>query len=154
MNIAVNIEARTIIKTLRVRVKDKHARALAKQAAAVNLVWNYCNELSARCIREKGHFLSGYDLQKYTAGSSKLLGLNSATVQMIGHEYVVRRKQFRKSKLSWRKTHGVRRSLGWIPFRHDCIKYRNGQIAYNGIMFSLWDSYGLSGYQLGSGNFF
>lgn len=140
-------------KTLRLRIKDRHAATLRRWSASVNQVWNYCNELSSRSIKERGKFLSGYDLQKYTSGASKLVGLNAATVQMIGHEYAARRKQFKKSKLSWRKTRGVRRSLGWIPFRHDCIQYRNGQIIHNGIHFGLWDSYGLSQYQLGSGSF-
>lgn len=140
-------------KTLRIRLKDKHAATLRRWAFACNQVWNYCNDLSSRSIRERRKFLSGYDLQKYTSGSSKLLGLNAATVQMIGHEYVTRRKQFNLSKLSWRKSGGVRRSLGWIPFRHDCIQYRNGQIVHNGVRFGLWDSYGLSAFTLGSGNF-
>ncbi len=35
----------------------------------------------------KPTFLSGYDLQKHTKGMNKALGLNSATVQMVGHEY-------------------------------------------------------------------
>jgi putative transposase len=62
----------------------------------VNFVWNYAPELSHRSIRERGLFLSAYDIQKYTGGSSRLLDLNSATVQMIGAEYVTRRKQFKK----------------------------------------------------------
>ncbi|WP_369411528.1 RNA-guided endonuclease InsQ/TnpB family protein [Polynucleobacter finlandensis] len=56
-------------------------------------------------------------------------------------------------KLSWRKSNGSRRSLGWIPFRHDCISYRGGQIRYAGYKFNIWDSYGLADYELGSGTF-
>lgn len=140
-------------KTLKLRIKDKHAAILRRWSASVNLVWNYCNELSSRSIKERHKSLSGYDLQQYTSGASKLVGLNAATVQMIGHEYVTRRKQFKKSRLAWRKTRGVRRSLGWIPYRHDCIQYRNGQIVHNGVHFGLWDSYGLSQYPLGAGSF-
>jgi IS605 OrfB family transposase len=83
----------------------------------------------------------------------KILGQVSATVQMIGHELATRRKQFKKVKLSWRKSGGSRRSLGWIPFRHDCISYRGGQIRYAGYEFNIWDSYGLADYELGSGSF-
>jgi putative transposase len=54
------------------------------------------NELSQRSIRKRGRFLSGYDVQNYTKGAGKALGLNSATLQMIGHEYATRRKQFKK----------------------------------------------------------
>ena len=67
-------------KTLKVRVRGKHAKTLRRQAAAVNTVWNFVNELSHRSIRERNIFLSGYDLQNYTKGASKELGLNSATV--------------------------------------------------------------------------
>jgi putative transposase len=34
------------IKTLKVRVKDKHAKKLRRMAASVNFVWNYINDLS------------------------------------------------------------------------------------------------------------
>ena len=50
-------------KTLKLRIKDKHARALLSMAREVNLVWNYCNETSHRAIRERSQWLSGYDLQ-------------------------------------------------------------------------------------------
>lgn len=140
-------------KTLKVRVKDKHAKRLNKMARAVNFVWNYCNELSSRAIRERGLFLSGYDLQNYTKGAAKELGLNSATLQMIGHEYATRRKQFKKSRLNWRKSIGARRSLGWIPVRKDCVNLKNGQVYHNRTYFKIWDSYGLSQYKFKSCTF-
>jgi IS605 OrfB family transposase len=142
----------TQTKTLKVRVKDKHAKQLNEMARSVNFVWNYINELSYRSIRERQVWLSGYDLQNYTKGA-KELGLNSATMQMIGHEYVTRRKQFKKSKLNWRKSGGVKRSLGWIPVRKDCIKFKNGQVYHNKQYFKVWDSYGLSEYEFRSGSF-
>ncbi|SER38173.1 hypothetical protein SAMN05216409_118128, partial [Pseudomonas lutea] len=55
-------------KTLKVRIRDKHAPLLRQMARGVNFVWNYLNELSQRSIRERGGFLSAYDLQKYTNG--------------------------------------------------------------------------------------
>ena len=62
--------------------------------------------------------MSSYDLQKYTNGASKEgLRLHSQTIQGIAAEYATRRKQFKKVKLAWRKSGGVRRSLGWIPFK-------------------------------------
>lgn len=142
------------MKTLRVRIKDKHAKALDALARDVNLVWNYCNELSYKHTQKTGKFFSSYDLQKYTAGATKAgLTINSASVQMIGAELVARRKQFKKIKLRWRVSRGARKSLGWIPFRHDCIAYRNGQLHYAGHSFGLWDSYDLKNYDLGSGSF-
>src|SRR5690554_473959 len=61
------------IKTLKVRVKDKHAVELNRMARSVNFVWNFVNELSFRSIRERGVFLSAYDIQKYTNGAAKEL---------------------------------------------------------------------------------
>ena len=58
-------------KTLRLRIKDKHAKVLAAMAREVNQVWNHINAISAKAARPfhgKSRFLSGYDLQKYTAG--------------------------------------------------------------------------------------
>lgn len=67
-------------KTLKVRVKDKHRPLLNQMARSVNFVWNYVNELSHRSIKEQGVFLSAYDIQKYTQGAHKELGLHSHTV--------------------------------------------------------------------------
>ena len=140
-------------KTLKVRVRDKHATTLRRQAASVNRVWNFVNELSHRSIRERGQFLSAYDLQKYTNGSGKLLGLHSQTVQRVTAEYAVRRKQFHKAKLAWRKTHGVRRSLGWVPINTGAATWHSGQVRFNGQHYQVWDSYGLSHYKFRSGCF-
>ena len=143
----------THTKTLKVRVRDKHVKTLSAWAYSVNQVWNYCNEIGYRSIKERQKWLSGYDLQNYTKGASKELGLNSATVQMIGHEYATRRKQFKKTRLNWRKSGGVKRSLGWIPVRKDCISFKNGQVYHNKKHFRIWDSYGLSQYKFKSGSF-
>jgi len=145
-----------VVRTLRVRIKDKHASLLNAWARDVNFVWNYCNELSHRSIREHGRFLSAHDLQKYTDGSTKEgLPLLGHTVQEIGREYVTRRRQFKRSKLRWRVSDRKKanRSLGWIPFKKGNLKYANGQVRYNGKFLSLWDSYGLSGFAFGAGSF-
>jgi putative transposase len=142
------------MRTLRVRIKDKHAAFLKSLAFDVNQVWNYCNELSFKVFERERRFMSGFDLQKYTNGVTKEgLSLHSATVQAICSEYATRRKQFKKTKLKWRKSNGSRRSLGWIPFKASGIKYINGQIQYGKTKLSLWDSYGLSNYDLTVGSF-
>jgi IS605 OrfB family transposase len=140
-------------KTLKVRVKDKHAKQLNRMARSVNFVWNYINELSHRSIKERGVFLSGFDFSPYTKGAGKELGLHSQTLQMIGAEYATRRKQFKKMRLNWRKSGGVKRSLGWVPFNTGAAKYQNGQIRFNGKFYNVWDSYGLSDYEFRSGSF-
>jgi len=142
------------IKTLRVRIKDRHCALLSAMAREVNFVWNYVNELSSRSIRERGQFLSGYDIDAFTKGASRAgLQINSQTVQAVSAEYVVRRKQFKKTRLAWRKSGGARRSLGWIPVKGQTVKFRNGQLVYAGHHFKIWDSYGLSQYKFKAGSF-
>jgi putative transposase len=141
------------LKTLKVRVKDKHRVKLLKKGNAVNLVWNFVNELSMKAISDNRHFLSGYDLQKYTKGAGKELGLHSQTLQMVGAEYAYRRIQFKKAKLKWRKSFGTSRSLGWIPLNGQSIQWKNGQVFHNGEYYGVIDTYGLGGYDLKSGCF-
>jgi IS605 OrfB family transposase len=140
-------------KTLKVRVRDKHAKQLNAMARSVNFVWNYINELSSRSIKERGVFLSAYDLHPYTKGAGKELGLHSQTLQCIAGEYVTRRKQFKKAKLGWRKSEGVRRSLGWIPINTGQSKWKDGQIFHAGSYFKVWDTYGLSQYKFRTASF-
>lgn len=92
------INSMKTIKTLKLRIKDKHAPVLTAMAREVNQVWNFCNETSIRSISERHKWLSGFDLQKYTAGYSKCDGvkIGSATVQLVCEEYATRRKQFKK----------------------------------------------------------
>ena len=145
------------VKTLKLRIKDKHAGVLSAMAREVNFVWNYCNETSSRAIRERREFLSGFDLQKLTAGYSKCEGVQvgSATVQLVCEEYATRRKQFKKSRLNWRVSNekSAKYSLGWVPFKAGGAKYKAGQIAFLGHKFGLWDSHGLSRFDLRAGSF-
>lgn len=147
----------TELKTLKVRIKDKHAELLVKMARDVNTVWNFVNETSARAIQERRQFMSGYDLQKYTAGYSKCddVLIGSGTVGLICTEYATRRKIAKRLRLNWRVSNPLssRRSLGWIPFKAEGIKIVSGQLRYGGQSFCLWDSYGLASYELRSGSF-
>jgi transposase len=141
-------------RVLRVRIKDKHAPLLRRLAAEVNLVWNYCNEMSQLILRREGRFVSAGEFDALTAGATKAgLSLHSQTVQAVNAEYVTRRRQFKKAKLRWRVSNRARSnySLGWVPFKKSAIAYRNGQVFLAGVSLSLWDSYGLANYALGSG---
>lgn len=140
-------------KTLKVRVRDKHANQLRQMAGAVNFVWNYINEVSFHSIKNRKQFLSAYDFHPLTKGAGKELKLHSQTLQCVASEYVTRRKQFKKIKLNWRKTRGTKRSLGWIPFNTAAAKFKNGQVFHNGQYFKVWDSFGLSQYKFRSGSF-
>ncbi|MEX3914871.1 RNA-guided endonuclease InsQ/TnpB family protein [Paraburkholderia sp. BR10872] len=149
------------VKTLKFRIKDKHAKVLLAMACDVNTVWNFCNETQYRslkryCNRPKV-WLSGYDLQKLTAGFTKCDGvtIGSATIQLACEEFAARLKQFRRQKLRWRVSdhRSSRYSLGWVPFKGEQIKYKNGQLHLSGLKIGVWDSYGLSKYELRGGSF-
>ena len=152
---------KTHTKVLRFRLKDRHAAALCRQAREVNLVWNFCNDLSIKVFQREHRFMSGYDFAEYTKGAGKEgMSLHSQTIQAIAEEYAKSRKQAKKVRLAWRKSGGARRSLGWIPFKASALSYRNGQIHVSGLKtpLSLWDSYGLADIirmnpKLGSGSF-
>jgi len=140
------------MRTLHIRIKDKHARHLRTLAYDTNQVWNFCQALSIKVFERERRFMSGYDLQKYTDGASKEgINLHSQTIQAIASEYATRRRQFNKIRLAWRKSSGTRRSLGWVPFKKSGITYAHGQIRYGKVWLSLWDSYGLKDYDLGAG---
>ena len=112
------------MKTLKLRIKDKHANQLNKIAGSVNHVWNYVNELSYKHLQRTGKFFSAYDLNQYTKGSGELLSLHSQTIQAINETHAKSRKQFKKAKLNWRTNNpkAKRKSLGWLPFKNSAIK--------------------------------
>ena len=150
------------IRTLRLRVKDKHAKLLSQWAYEVNHVWNAANALTAEYawipIPGVGYINGGtseFDLNKELRGirTERDLTIGAATVQSVIAQHAKSRKQFRKNKLRWRSSSGAKRALGWVPFKAAGIKYVNGQIRFCGHFFSLWDSYNLSQYDLSTGNF-
>ena len=142
------------IKTLKVRVRDKHAKLLRAMAYETNQVWNYCAELSERQVRERGRWLSGFDLQHYTNGASKEFEhIGSPSVQQVCEEYAAKRRKAKRLRLRWRKSFGDRRSLGWIPFKARAAKWKGGQVFFAGHHFNVWDSYGLSRYTFRAGCF-
>jgi IS605 OrfB family transposase len=105
---------------------------------SVNSVWNYCNEVSELALKNKGVFLSAFDLNKLTTGVAKELGINSETVQATCEEFATRRKQYKKIKLNWRSK---KKSLGWIPFKARSIKYLgDGKVKYYGHIFKFYES--------------
>jgi len=150
------------IKTLRVRVKDKHAKVLSQWAFEVNQVWNAANELTAEYgwvpIPELGYVnlqTSEFDLNKELRWIRKErdLSIGAATVQSVIAQHAKSRRKSKRNKLRWRCSSGSNRSLGWVPFKEAGVKLVNGQIRFCGEYFGIWDSYDLSKYDLGTGSF-
>lgn len=106
-------------------------------ARDVNFVWNYCNQICYLAYQRNKHFLTNIELDALTTGSSKLLNINSQTIQAISKEHYTRRKQYKRSKLRWRSS---RKSLGWIPFKGQTIKVVGDTITYNKQSFRFWKS--------------
>jgi len=146
-------------KTLKLRIRDKHATMLNALAREVNTVWNFCNETSIKAVQRysgAAKWLSGYDLQKLVAGIGKEgFDLPSQSHQQVCEEYATRRKQFKKLRLNWRVSNqkSPKRSLGWIPFKKGAVVYKAGQVRFAGKFLNLWDSYGLDKYELRAGSF-
>ena len=153
------------MKTLKLRIKDKHATQLNCLSGSVNFVWNYVNDLGYKHLQKTGKFFSAYDLNEYTKGSGELLGLHSQTIQAINETHAKSRKQFKKAKLNWRtnRPNAKHKSLGWIPFKKAAIKHiATHQTGKKGLkstlqlslakgqklILDLWDSYNLSLYQI------
>ena len=136
-------------KTLKVRVRDKHAGVLRMMASHVNLVWNYANEATAKLWSDRRVWPTAYDVQRLVAGASPFVQVGDATIQEVVAVHAKSRRQHHTSKLRWRG----RRSLGWVPFKSRAARWRNGQVHFNALAFKVWDSYGLSQYQFRAGSF-
>jgi IS605 OrfB family transposase len=125
--------------TYRYRVKDaivgKH---LARMAAAVNFVWNYCGNIQNDSRRLNRRWPSVFDLTRLTNGSSKELGLHSDTVQAVCRQFTASRDAARR-RPRWRISHGPKRSLGWVPFQCDRpLKVDGDTVRFLGHRYRLW----------------
>lgn len=150
------------LKTLSVRIRDKHSKVLGQMAFECNQIWNHVNaekfDYATTPIPEVGItyvYLSAFDMAKGVAKLRNERGytIHSQTAQEVTEQHEKSCKQFKKSKLRWRVSGGSRKSLGWIPFKRGACKFVNGQVRYAGHHFKIWDSYGLSKYDLRSGSF-
>jgi putative transposase len=120
-------------------VKDKHAATLQAQAAAVNFVWNFINETQMKAVKSDRKWLNWHDLDRLTKGATKAgLDLHSQTVQKVCQQYDIARQQHRKPWLDWRRTRGSRRSLGWIPFNKQALKFEDGAFVFRGQRYDVW----------------
>ena len=110
--------------TYRLRLRDKHASELNRQARAVNIVWNYCNEVQKKAAQSGRKWLGYHDLAALTSGAGPELGLHSHTIQRVCRAYDTARKTDQKPWLRWRS----KRSLGWVP-------YNTGHVSFDGTCF-------------------
>lgn len=126
-----------MLLTYRYRLKDgsrSRRRELRRMARAVNQVWNFCNETQIFALKHSKTWPRAFDLNNLVAGSSKLLGLQSHTIQAVCEKYAASREAKRKAKLRWRG----KRSLGWVPFKASGIKLDGEGWVYLKRRFPCW----------------
>ena len=125
-----------MILTYKYRVKDGTKKDLLKGLAGhVNFVWNYTNNIIKRSWKESRKYTTKKDINPLVKGSSKLLNINSQTVQATAYECLLRTK---KAKKHLRFRTG-KKNLGWIPFNGQTVKFHGSYIDYNGFRFRLWE---------------
>ena len=143
------IDQDTVYKTFSYRVKDASSgKHLARWARAVNVVWNFANEISIRSGDRGLKWVSKAQLLDLTKGSSKEIGLPSQVIQEIVDEFIDKRRANGKPKLRWRS----RRSLGWMPFTNQDIVLEPGVAVLRGKRVRLWQHRPIEG-RIKSGNF-
>lgn len=103
-------------------------------ARAVNLVWNYCGDAQRHALRHNTRWPRAFDLNNLVAGSSKLLGLHSQTIQAVCERYAQSREAKRLPRLRYRG----RKSLGWIPFKAVGIKQNEDAFVYLMRRYRCW----------------
>lgn len=125
--------------TFRYRIKgEAAARRLRKMARAVNQTWNYCGGVQDASRRHNKKWPSAYDLVNLTSGSSKMLGINSDTINAVCTQFAQSRDKARR-RPRWRVSAGAKRSLGWVPFAHaSAIQMGGDTVRYLGKPYRTW----------------
>lgn len=150
------IDEATQVSEYRFRLRDTAASELTRQSKAVNIVWNFCNERQKEAVSKGRRWLTKYDLQKLTAGSSKELNIHAHTIQGVCHQYERSRVQHKKSSLRWRVSNPTspKRSLGWVPFNKGHVTFKAGSFWFRGREYKAWVSRELKeGQTFGAGSF-
>lgn len=124
-----------MILTYRYRVKNLHG-LLNRQARAVNFVWNFCNDRQKDAVKWSRKWLTGYDLGRLTAGSSRELGLLASTIEKVCQRYADSRHRQKRASLRYRG----KKSLGWVPLKLDCLTQRHDRLLIGGHWFRLFYS--------------
>ncbi|WP_426337113.1 RNA-guided endonuclease InsQ/TnpB family protein [Pseudoduganella sp. R-31] len=124
-----------MILVYRFRVKSKNG-LLDLQAPKVNFVWNYCNDRQKDALRFDRPWLTGFDLNKLTTGSSKELELHSGVINAVCEQFAKSRAQHRRPYLRYRG----RKSLGWIPFKGRDLHREGNAFRFAGNTFRVFYS--------------
>ena len=145
------------VRTLRLKVKREGYAWLNAAVIEVNQIWNFANATSDKAARPfsgRPRWLTGFDLDKLTAGASECFEhVGSDTIQRVNAGFATRRKQFKRTKLRWRVSQGSKRSLGWVPFKAVQLKRRGKSLRFSGKVFRVFERELLQGAAWKSGCF-
>ena len=125
-----------MVLVYRYRVKSLTG-LLNTQSRAVNFVWNYCNDRQKDALRFGKRWLTGFDLNKLTSGSSKELGVHSGTINAVCEQYAKSRSQKKRPFLRYRSRN---KSLGWVPFKGRDLKCEGDAFRFAGRTFRVFNS--------------
>ena len=125
-----------MILVYRYRVKSLTG-LLNLQSRVVNFVWNYCNDRQKDALRFRRPWLTGFDLNKLTSGSSKELGVHSGTINAVCEQYAKSRAQKKRPFLRYRSGH---KSMGWVPFKGRDLKREGNAFRFAGHTFRVFNS--------------
>lgn len=137
-------------RTLKVRIRDKHAKRLCRMARGVNYVWNYANAYARHEWKAKRKFVrytGPGGLADQTSGAAKELGLLADTVQKVCAQFDQSKRQHKKAWLRFRG----KKALGWIPFKGVTLTLEDGGFTFMKQRFQVWDSYGLGQFEAKDG---
>lgn len=145
------------MKTLRLKVKPEGKAWLSAAAKEVNFVWNWANETSEKAVRRYAGapvWLSSYDLDKLSAGSSKFFNkIGADVINAVNAEFALKRRQAKKARLTWRRSGGSKKSLGWIPFKGKTLRNEGNGLRFLGKTFRVFESERLVGMRWRDGCF-
>jgi IS605 OrfB family transposase len=144
-------------KAIRLKVKPECTAWLNAAAKEVNFVWNWANETSEKAIRRysgKPIWLSKYDLNKLSSGSSKFFNkIGADVINCVNFEFALKRSKAKKARLNWRRSGGSKKSLGWVPFKGKTLRNEGNGLRFLGKTFRVFESERLVGMRWRDGCF-
>jgi putative transposase len=67
-------------KTLKFRLKDKHAKWLGGLAQSVNFIWNAGQEYALKVLERERRFVTGFDLDAWASGAQRRISVDDGRV--------------------------------------------------------------------------
>jgi len=128
-----------VIKTYKYRLKDRSAKKhLRAHAIACNQVWNWCVAQHRdvldryRAGAKPRLWLSAFDLAKTFKGIGKDIGIHQQTVGTVCEQWS------RDRSTRFRKSFGLTRSRGWVPFQRQSRQVEGNSVTYLGRRFRFF----------------